>query len=210
MNEIKAIETRYNGYRFRSRLEARWAVFFDTLGIKYEYEPEGFVSNLYNEQKHYLPDFYLTESDTWVEVKGDPKGLCKKWEYMVDLLDFGGCLPNFKDSYGSYGKGLLLLGSIPEGREDRYYIHPILQHHEGIIKNWCYFDCMGTLDFDLPGSCIIKPVFGLETGQDIKDWEIETKEFIRTQYYPNGAHKGYYAARSARFEHGETPVGPKE
>ena len=42
MNEIKAIETEYNGYRFRSRLEARWAVFFDAMGIKYEYEPEGF------------------------------------------------------------------------------------------------------------------------------------------------------------------------
>ena len=32
---MKAIETEYNGYRFRSRLEARWAVFFDALGIEY-------------------------------------------------------------------------------------------------------------------------------------------------------------------------------
>jgi hypothetical protein len=38
--DIKPIETRYNGYRFRSRLEARWAVFFDTLGIEYQYELE--------------------------------------------------------------------------------------------------------------------------------------------------------------------------
>ena len=30
---IKAIETEYNGYKFRSRLEARWAVFFDALGV---------------------------------------------------------------------------------------------------------------------------------------------------------------------------------
>ena len=44
MSEIKAIETYYKGYRFRSRLEARWAVFFDAAGIKYEYEPEGFIS----------------------------------------------------------------------------------------------------------------------------------------------------------------------
>ena len=42
MGEIKAIETVYNGYRFRSRLEARWAVFFDAMQIRYEYEPEGF------------------------------------------------------------------------------------------------------------------------------------------------------------------------
>lgn len=39
---IKAIETVNNGYKFRSRLEARWAVFFDTLEIEYQYEPEGF------------------------------------------------------------------------------------------------------------------------------------------------------------------------
>ena len=38
----KAIETIYNGFRFRSRLEARWAVFFDNLSVKYRYEPEGF------------------------------------------------------------------------------------------------------------------------------------------------------------------------
>ena len=39
---IKPIETVYNGYRFRSRLEARWAVFFRAVGIEYQYEPEGF------------------------------------------------------------------------------------------------------------------------------------------------------------------------
>ena len=32
---IKAIDTVYNGYKFRSRLEARWAVFFDEIGIEY-------------------------------------------------------------------------------------------------------------------------------------------------------------------------------
>ena len=42
MSIIKAIETKYNGYKFRSRLEAKWAVFFDNAKIKYEYEPEGY------------------------------------------------------------------------------------------------------------------------------------------------------------------------
>lgn len=40
---IKAIETVYKGYRFRSRLEARWAVSFDVMGLSYRYEPEGFA-----------------------------------------------------------------------------------------------------------------------------------------------------------------------
>ena len=39
---IKAIETVYRGHRFRSRHEARWAVFFDSLGVDWVYEPEGF------------------------------------------------------------------------------------------------------------------------------------------------------------------------
>ena len=32
MSSIQVIETAYKGYRFRSRLEARWAVFFDAIG----------------------------------------------------------------------------------------------------------------------------------------------------------------------------------
>lgn len=67
METIKPIETIYNGYKFRSRLEARWAVFFDAAGIRYEYEPQGF--NL-GDGICYLPDFYLPDDDVWVEIKG--------------------------------------------------------------------------------------------------------------------------------------------
>jgi hypothetical protein len=64
---IKAIETVYNGYRFRSRLEARWAVFFDCVGVKYQYEPEGFdLDGVW-----YLPDFYLPQLEMWAEVKAE-------------------------------------------------------------------------------------------------------------------------------------------
>lgn len=63
---LTAIETIYNGYRFRSRTEARWAVFFDAAGIKYEYEKEGFDID----GRPYLPDFWLPELDAWFEVKG--------------------------------------------------------------------------------------------------------------------------------------------
>ena len=70
--DIKAIETEYNGYRFRSRLEARWAVFFDAAKIKYEYEPEGFELA---DGTRYLPDFYLPELFTYVEIK--PADFCE-------------------------------------------------------------------------------------------------------------------------------------
>ena len=63
---IKAIQTFYNGYRFRSRLEARWAVFFDTLGIEYLYEHEGYDLG---DAGYYLPDFWLPELERFVEIK---------------------------------------------------------------------------------------------------------------------------------------------
>lgn len=49
------IETAYAGCRFRSRLEARWAVFFDALGVPWEYEPQGYSLP----SGPYLPDFRL-------------------------------------------------------------------------------------------------------------------------------------------------------
>ena len=72
-NNIKPIKTIYKGYRFRSRLEARWAVFFDACGVEWEYEPEGFDLG---DGICYLPDFLLhgvkgyVEGDLYVEVKG--------------------------------------------------------------------------------------------------------------------------------------------
>jgi hypothetical protein len=67
---IQAIETRYKGYRFRSRLEARWAVFFEALGLQWEYEKEGFV--LPTTKRWYLPDFYIAGLG-WFEIKPRPE-----------------------------------------------------------------------------------------------------------------------------------------
>ena len=88
---IKAIDTVYRGYKFRSRLEARWAVFFDSLGIEWEYEKEGYELG---ELGRYLPDFYIhgQKYGPWfVEIKGDmkdEKGL-QKARYLDDHLPVG-------------------------------------------------------------------------------------------------------------------------
>lgn len=70
MNDnIKPIETKYKGYLFRSRTEARWAVFFDTIGFRWQYEEEGY--KLAN-GRWYLPDFKLilpSEDIFYIEVK---------------------------------------------------------------------------------------------------------------------------------------------
>lgn len=67
---LKAITTLYKGYRFRSRLEARWAIFFDAASIGWEYEPEGYQLG----NSKYLADFKLKTFgkhavDLFVEIK---------------------------------------------------------------------------------------------------------------------------------------------
>jgi hypothetical protein len=62
---IKAIDTYHSGYKFRSRLEAKWAVFFEAMDIDYVYEKEGFVLD----GDCYLPDFWIPEWNCWIEIK---------------------------------------------------------------------------------------------------------------------------------------------
>lgn len=59
---IAAIPTVYRGRQYRSRLEARWAAFFDRLGWTHEYEPFDLGA--------WSPDFAITQPfDALVEVK---------------------------------------------------------------------------------------------------------------------------------------------
>lgn len=78
MKHLTPIETRYRGYRFRSRLEARWGVFFQTLGVPWEYEPQGYKLS---DGRWYLPDFRIKLADgvLWAEVK--------PWGVEADLLE---------------------------------------------------------------------------------------------------------------------------
>lgn len=105
---IKPIETYYNGCLFRSRLEARWAVFFDACGVKWEYEPEGY--DLGN-GIWYLPDFllhdvvfnhaaYSRHNDLYVEVKG------------VMTADDALKIKKFSEECP-----ILVVGEIPKGEE---------------------------------------------------------------------------------------------
>lgn len=68
MNPEDAEPTRYGDHMMRSRLEANWALTFDSLHISWEYEPEPITLP---SGTIYLPDFWLPELGTWVEVKGD-------------------------------------------------------------------------------------------------------------------------------------------
>ena len=129
---IKPIETYYNGYRFRSRLEARWAVFFDTGNVKYEYEPEGF--ELESGLK-WLPDFYLPDFDCYVEVKPDTDdGVNEILEKVKPFIQ-----------WGSKVKRVLILSNIPgEIENDGIWHFPYLCWVDGFVESgWFFFFAYG-------------------------------------------------------------------
>jgi hypothetical protein len=85
MKDIRPINTAYNGYLFRSRTEARWAVFFDALDERYEYEEEGFETE---GGIRYLPDFHMLDhNEVYFEIKHEnyrvtPKDK-EKWHILT-------------------------------------------------------------------------------------------------------------------------------
>jgi hypothetical protein len=68
-NNIKA--KKYKNYVLKSSWELKVALFLDAHNIKWEYEPISIKYKSVDGKFHsYFPDFYLNESDTFLEVKG--------------------------------------------------------------------------------------------------------------------------------------------
>ena len=78
--DIKAKETRYGGINFRSRLEAKWAAFFDLIGWNWTYEPVDFCG--------WSPDFVI-KGKTLVYVEVKPIFDIDK--QVTDKIDASGC-----------------------------------------------------------------------------------------------------------------------
>lgn len=210
---IKAIETQYKGYRFRSRLEARWAVAFDAMGLKWEYEPEGFETELQGQKFQYLPDFKIyktlrSNECYWAEVKGSNEQLRAEFEKNKVMHDFGGILPDYYQSYDTGKTGLILLGPIPEFGDSGSILFPMLQHNKGISKVWCVFNhySTGTVTKASSGSiaerlALVGEVHNLEC--DINYWDL-SPSWLPLTVRDTSVNRALVAARSARFEHGES------
>lgn len=69
-----SLPTRYNGVLYRSRLEAKLAVMFDTLSARFEFEAEGYTTPY----GWYLPDFWLADAyadgQRGVLIEAKPEG----------------------------------------------------------------------------------------------------------------------------------------
>lgn len=185
MSEIKPIQTIYNGYHFRSRLEARWAVFFDALNIKYEYEPEGYV--LPN-GTCYLPDFriYVRHRDYKDEYKPifvEVKGTLTK--YDVFKIDEFAYRSNFK--YPT-----LIVGNVPKDTHEALNnINTFQGEFDFLYYTYSYID--GDWAY---------PCFFTYHGGEMWLAGPDHNELSYNTYFVDQA---LLKARQARFEHGETP-----
>jgi hypothetical protein len=198
---VQAIETRYAGCRFRSRLEARWAVFFDELGIEWEYEPEGFEIDYVEGEPpfRYLPDFLLPKTQTWVEVKGSESQLQQDSERYAWIWDWGH-MPYMKDSIGTK-RGMLILGPIPRSDTELAPLHSIVQHYKGLYSNLAFFRHEGFSVIEAHNDGL---AVGFGNCYDWFQWPL-VKERYKCNMHKYGIKMSpspslaYEAARSARF-----------
>ena len=192
---MKAIDTEYKGYLFRSRLEARWAVFFDACGVKWEYEPEGFDLG---DGIYYLPDFLLHDvvirynqgnavKDLWIEVKGR---MTEEDAYKISR--FANCS---EEGFGVVVENpILVVSTIPFGDNFDDEIADISSDYP-----W-YFDVNAFNFYTIDGDnypaipCLNKKGEFVLIGGDYMD---ETIDYKKTK-------NAYKLARQARFEHGQT------
>lgn len=171
---IASKPTNYNGYHFRSRLEARWAVFFEAMSIQYRYEYEDFMLP---GGTRYLPDFYFPQlgyGGCFGEVKhqfteeevNKCEQLCRLTKRIVLLLED---VPDFKCVAG--------LSFCDDDTEDlrntiRVERHPYIIMNEGKWENKLFVE---------PG------------------WEDENGYFDKS-YADDTYTKAVMASRYARFE----------
>jgi len=78
--KIKSLPSIYRQVQFRSRLEARWAAYFDLIGMEWQYEPEGFHLDCGN----YCPDFYCPKG-FYIEIKPTHEERIKNEHFFKSL-----------------------------------------------------------------------------------------------------------------------------
>jgi hypothetical protein len=103
---MKAIPTFYDRIEYRSRLEARWAAFFDQLGWQYIYEPF--------DADHYIPDFVIHgDGPLLAEIKRIVA--LEEYELVATEVDH-----RLGDDDGAWRNGVVVLGVSPQPYAGHY------------------------------------------------------------------------------------------
>jgi hypothetical protein len=201
---LQPADTHYAGYHFRTRLEARWAVFFDALGADWEYEPQAFELRPLpaaedrraepEDDLHlgrHLPSFWLPGQKAWFDaIRQEPEK-----EALLRLTRFAALADD---------RAFVAVGPIPapESIDDHghpqgeaFDIHTYGDHHYAWTKcRWCgCFD----LTFDARSARTLcgchkakYPDFDAPCCNGDKCYAGDAPEIVAA----------YAAARSARFE----------
>ena len=218
-DQPSAIETLYDGHAFRSRLEARWAVFFNMLGVKYQYEPEGFKTSSSGGGKEntvcYLPDFcvqcYGTRGEIgdepfplYIEVKGSmSKEDAKKIKALSVKALEGKRMPRTQRGWEKMSSGylhLLVVSDVPGiKRNEDIYNSDVMRSYDSLGYDIYPFN-YETIDCDYFAAYPAVDAHGhfYLMGDDCNYINVSPEEcaFIAD---------AYRIARQARFEHGEKP-----
>ena len=218
-----AIETRYRGYRFRSRLEARWAVFFDSLGLDWEYEPEGYDLG---DAGWYLPDFWIDSLDLWVEVKSCASMITRESIEKAEKISDGcfvaivaGKSPcgDLLDWEGKYGDEVGCVRFTPNFQLNRGHVRALYAaevNDGGGGQTWTGFDFCNYVGGE---ESLIIPDWVYDGSRERKTFHVGFgSSNNRVLSMPEGRKapmvhfrhtlKAAKIARSARFEHGESPL----
>lgn len=170
---LTPIETIYRGYKFRSRLEARWASFLDALREPWEYEKEGYRVQWFNEpEAYYLPDFWLPRFDAFLEVKGAPptdaeRNLCRalmadKYPvvlahgvpgdhflevFITEACDASGGFVSVSGCFAMHREKDQLVVVLDRGRWCEFFTSDF---ERPVPRFWNNMDLRGTIDTDAP------------------------------------------------------------
>lgn len=143
---MRAIPTIYRGNRYRSRLEARWAAFFDVIGWSYTYEPF--------DADGYIPDFVIHgDSPLLIEVKP-----------AVTRADYFAAIPKLEAGVSNHWKhDYLILGASPVAKLPNSFtsdypaacvLGELHQADDGDISEWSpgiglWFECSECLQLNI-------------------------------------------------------------
>lgn len=178
MSDLKPIETRYRGYRFRSRLEAKWAVFYDALHLNWIYEMEGFDLG---GGLNYLPDFFFPDLKIWIEIKAERPTPIES-EKADRLARAAG-----QSVYIFFGDIPHVSGLLETVFENAWVFYP--NGAWDVSQHWCECSICGKLGIEFMGRG--EHICGAQCGG--AQWHTDSTPRFRA---------AYEKARSTRFEHG--------
>lgn len=161
IKNIKAIPVTYKGIQFRSKLEAKVALFLDECDIPYQYELDSFTDG----ERGYMPDFYLPRSDAYIEVKGKRPGY---EDEILKAISF----------VGDEIKILIIMSEIPDV-DRRGWIHFPVAYNGGVLgtqMGWWFFQdgCDPHITAArYPRPLIIPKCNKVESIEPVSDWILQ-------------------------------------